>query len=460
MQAKSKVLHLAISVMIGGSLLAACGPAKSPNTSNPVSSSNPGTPASSTPSSPGTVASNNPGTPASAAPASGSASNAALVSGEMQAVAADDATIADSQKADSGFVTQALNIPARGEINARGDVKIGTAIRTRVAIQVATRSKLTTARQNAANMAKAKKSALQLAGVTVNANGTLTINPSQLKAFVKAKLDTRRAGLQELKSKYSVQLANLKAVAAARLEVMRRKHNAARTSDVVETTSADGSKTRTLTVEFKNEKTGVTRNITSSRTSLNAKLVSADFDLKVTGPKGFLRTVSRTVTVNADGSRSWSTTAHTSWANGATSERSETREVGADGSATGSGTLTIKRADGSTKTYTYTVGVTAGGDGSSGDETVECSSGSTSPDPSASPSPSPTPEATATPAASASPTATVDAGLDVTVQDDAATTTDTVVVAEQGGETTEEAVDESADADAGVEASGDASVTV
>lgn len=457
MQAKSKVLQLAMSVMIGSSLLAACGPTKSPNTSNPVSSSNPGTPSSSAPSNPGTVASSNPSTPvgsnpASAAPASGSASNAALVSGEMQAVAADDATMADSQKADSGFATQALNIPARGEINALGDVKVGTVLRTRVAVQVTTRAKLATARQNAANMAKAEKSALMAAGVTVNANGTLTINPSQLKAFVKAKVDTRRAKLQEIKSRFGVQLANLKAAAAARVEVMRRKHNVTRNSDVVETTNADGSKTKTLTVEFKNDKTGVTRNITSSHTSLNSKLVSADFDLKVTGPKGFLRTVSRTVTVNADGSRSWSTTANTTWANGASSERSETREVSADGSATGSGTLTIKHADGSTKTYNYTVGVTASADGNSGDETVECSSGTTSPDPSASPSPSPTPAATATPAASASPAA--DASLDVTVQDDAATTTDTVVVAEQGSQTTEESVDETADADAGVEASG------
>jgi len=164
MQTKSKVLHLAMSVMIGGSLLAACGPTKTPNTTNPVSSNNPGNPASS-----------NPSTPSSTSPASGSASNAAVISGEMQAVAADDATISDSQKADAGFATQMLGLaPAAGQIGALGDVRVGAALRTRVALGAATRAKLAAAREKAMNLAKAKKGALKAAGVTVNANGTVT----------------------------------------------------------------------------------------------------------------------------------------------------------------------------------------------------------------------------------------------------------------------------------------------
>ena len=85
-----KIVHLALSLMIGGSLLTACGPAANA----------PG------PNSTGNTANNNTGS---------SASSSAQLSAELQAIVADDDAFADSQTAaDGSFSTQAIGIPRRG----------------------------------------------------------------------------------------------------------------------------------------------------------------------------------------------------------------------------------------------------------------------------------------------------------------------------------------------------------
>lgn len=447
MNQTQKFLNLSMSLMIAGSLLSACGPAANQaNTSNPgtVASNNPGTVASNNP---GTVASSNPGTPASSNPttpassnpgstaaASSSASSRADLAAEMQAVAADDAALSDSQNADAGFSTQAIGIVGGGEINATAMLGTGAmtpvaaTARNRVRINAATQTKVQAQVKARADMAKARKAALQASGaVKVNDDGTLTVDPAKLKASVKANLEKRKAAFQTRIGNLKAGLAVKKALVKDRLDKLRRRNNVTRTSDIVETTNADGSTTKSLTVEFKNEKTGVMRTVVGSRTFLNNKLVSGDYELKVTGPNGYERTVNRSVVINADGSRTINTEAMTKWASGKTRERSEERTVGADGTASGSGTVTVT-VNGQTKVYDYSVSVDA-----NQNETVN---GDDAPN-------------TADEAAET---------VEVTVVDEAATTADTVIVevapsAGAAAETTEETVDESVDADVVAEAS-------
>ncbi len=470
MKKSYQLIQLSLSVMLVGSLLSACGPAANQaanttpagntasNNPAPVVGTNSGRPASAAPTTP---VNNNPNAPvngnassASSASAASAVSSRADLASEMQAVAADDATLSDSQNADAGFSTLAIGIVGGGEINATsllgkatggvtGTVSgsdsgavsgtVESSTRSRVKVKAATQTKIQLQAKARAEMAKARRQALQASGaVVVNPDGSLTINPVKLKLNVKTNLDNRKTTFQTRLANIRARLEVKKALVTENLTKLRRRNNVTRTSDIVETTNADGSVTKTLTVEFKNEKTGVMRVVTGSRTFVSGKLSSGDYELKVTGPNGYERTVTRSVVINADGTRTINTEAMTKWANGKTRERSEERTVAADGSATASGTVTVT-VNGQTKNYDYTVSVDANQNVTvSGDD-----------------APGTTDTAAQT--------------VQVTVVDEAATTTDTVVVettatASAAAETTEEQVDETLDADVVVEASASADV--
>ena len=368
-----KVLNLALSLMIGGSLLAGCGPAKTPGT---VANNKPGATASSKP---GATASSKPTTPTTGSNTSESQESAANLSAELQAVVADDATTSDSAKADSGFSTAMLEsdllggpIAGPGQVTATAVLNPGTVLTPR-RVDAATRTRLEGRRKAGMALALKSKSILMKSdALTVNADGTITVDPAKIRAYVKAQVEARAAKLKAFYDANKDKLKAGKAAAKEQIAKMRRRNNVVRTSDVVSTTNADGSVTKTITVEFKNEKTGVMRNVVASRTHKDGKLVSADYLLTVTGPNGFSRTVHRSMTTNEDGSRTWTTQAKTTWGDGRTSERNETRTVNpGDNSAVGGGTVAVTEGS-ETEDYDYEVVVDAEGNETvSGDEDAD-----------------------------------------------------------------------------------------
>src|SRR5690606_17357094 len=123
----------------------------------------------------------------------------------------------------------------------------------------------------------------------------------------------------------------------------------------------DGTTTETMTVNFTNEKQGITRENIISKTSKDGKIIMVDHSLKTT-TKAYTRTATRLVTIAEDGTRTVKTQSTTEWKTGQKMERVEERIVAADGSATGSGTMTITSKDGTVKTYNISVNVTASGE--------------------------------------------------------------------------------------------------
>lgn len=431
-----KVFQFALSALLTTSLLAACSPqASTPNTSSSPATGNSVSVGSNTNTSTG----NNSST---------QAASAADLESAMQAVIADETTVKDSQTAtEDSFSTQAL-IEGRAEGGGEvGITQIGAEARATAQVrrdlaalrkdvkklQAATRTRLQAQAKARADMAKAKKATLEASGaVTVNADGTVTIKPAELKAFVKQSLMDRKVRFEANKEKAKAKLTQLRAVAQAKIQKLRRKNYVARTSDVETITNADGSVTTIAKVEFKNERTGVMRTVVRSETKLNGKLVSAEYELMTTGPNGYERHVNRSVEVMDDGTRKVTIEAMTKWANGNTRERSEERVVSTDGSATGSGVVTVNK-NGQSKTYEYTLGVTASGDVTvNGDDAVGTADESAE-------------------------------TVEVTI-DNAAASSETTVVVEENGEETESMVDLSEDADtasaeASAEASADASAS-
>jgi len=433
-----KLMSLAVSLLMTGGLLGAC----APNTNQPAApATTPGSPA--TP-----VTENNSQT-------GGTVQTQSRASVElqsaMQAVVADEVTFSDSQSATSdSFRTQALEIEQRGEVSATSFLNVDAEVEAEAetssentrptlretvstdvrpapiavrpaaqAAQAARRELAAQTRQRAEAQAQARKdlamrqrAALQASGsMTVNADGTVTVDPARLRAAVKNAVEMRREQFLQIKTERREALQNRKELAQAKVQQLRRKNNVVRTSETQEVTNADGSITKIVTVEFHNERTGVKRLVTRSETSLNGRMVSGYYELEATGPNGYSRMVTRSVERLADGGRKVVTTSKTTWGNGRIRERSEERITGANGGATGSGTVSMTQADGTQTTYNYTIGVTA-----SGEVSVEA-------------------EATA-----------ADSDLTVTVFD-AAASEDVVVVVEEDGLATEVTVDLSADTD-------------
>ncbi len=378
------IISTSLSLMVVASLLAACGPTLNQGT----------TPNTSTPGTGQSNSSNASNNASGSATVVASSQNSAEMQAAMQTVIADEMAFRDTQTltAESSFSTQALEVEQEGEVSATlftggrlplarearqareerdeavnkpRPVRTAVALRNalvRSAVKAETRTRLKTKAEERKTMVLEKKAMLEASGaLTVNADGTLTIDPAKLKAEVKANTEDRKAKAKAKLEQVKAKIQTLREVAKEKKDKLVSKAQAVRTSDTEEIENEDGSITKITKIEFKNEKTGVTRNVTSTRTTMDEKLVSAFYTLEATH-QNYTRTVERSVEVNAEGQRTVKVTAVTTWQDGRKRERSEERVVAADGSATGGGTLTVTRADGTVKTYTYTLGVTRSGD--------------------------------------------------------------------------------------------------
>lgn len=197
--------------------------------------------------------------------------------------------------------------------------------------------------------------------ITVNDDGTITVDPNKLKEELKTALESRKEMMSKNLEKAVAKLKEVKELAKEKAEKLKRKNNIVRNSEKVSVTNADGSVTETMTVKFENTKLGLTRENTVAKTSKDGKVLSVDHSLKAT-TLAYTKTVTRLVTYNEDGSRTIKTTSVTEWKNGAKSERNEQRVVGADKTATGAGTLTVTNSKGESKTYNLSVGISASGE--------------------------------------------------------------------------------------------------
>ena len=391
-----RFISTSLSLLVSASVLAACGPTTmnqgtAPNTSAP-----------NTPSTGANVSGsintgvNAPNTAIDASTQTtvvARTASSAELQAAMQSVVADEADFKDSEtlSADAGFQTKALEVEQSGEVNAtlftggklplarnaREEMKpearqerrqqarataVKRAIIVRQAIKSDTRARIEAKMAERKEMFLSKKSQLESNGaLTVNADGTLTIDPAKMRMTVQANNEARKAKFKLQVEKAKAKLQNLRALAQDKKQKLVNKAQAVRTSEAEEVQNEDGSITTIKKVEFKNETTGATRQVTSTRTTLDGELVSAFYTLEVSH-KNYTRTVERSVEVNADGGRSISSKATTTWTNGKKRERSEERVVAADGSATGGGSITITRADGTVKTYTYSLNIASSGE--------------------------------------------------------------------------------------------------
>ncbi|GIW23119.1 MAG: hypothetical protein KatS3mg068_2126 [Candidatus Sericytochromatia bacterium] len=200
--------------------------------------------------------------------------------------------------------------------------------------------------------------------ITINDDGTITIDPIKLQNEVKKVLEARKKELEKRLSTINESLKKFKEVAKEKVNKLKRKNNVVRNTDKVVTENSDGTTTETMTVKFENTKQGIIRENTVIRTLKDGKLVSIDHSLKTT-TKSYTRTSSRIVTFNEDGSKVIKTTSLTEWKDGRKVERNEERLVSASGNATGSGTITVTSKDGKVKTYQLNVSKTSSGELSS-----------------------------------------------------------------------------------------------
>ncbi|MGV3523797.1 MAG: hypothetical protein ACO1RX_06200 [Candidatus Sericytochromatia bacterium] len=378
--------RLSLSLLLTGSVLSACSPAvNQPTAAVPGNTATPNTATPNTVTSPGTSATGNVTAPPAAVTASGSINSAAELEASLKALVADETTLRDAQLAsEAGFATQALGIEGKGEINATAigpvALRAGANATVRPAVRAQLKANTKTQAQAKAQQrlqqAKQKKAALEASGaLSVNADGSVTIQPAALKSFVKQTLQTRKATFEARVAKVRAALADRKEIAQERLSKLRRQNNVVRSSETEEVTNADGSITAITTLEFNNTRSGVTRTVTRSETQLEGKLISSHYEMQITGPNGYTRSLTRAVEILADGSRKVSVEGTTTWAGGKKRERSEERIVSADGSATGSGVITVTLKDGTTKSFDYTLGIDAAGSISvEGDDAPDSSS--------------------------------------------------------------------------------------
>jgi len=197
--------------------------------------------------------------------------------------------------------------------------------------------------------------------ITVNDDGTITVDINKLKEELKTSLESRKEMMKKTLEKVGAKLKEVKELAKEKVQKLRRKNNIVRSSEKVSVTNEDGTVTETMTVKFENTKLGITRENTIAKTTKDSKVLTIDHSLKSTTP-GYTKTVTRLVTYNEDGSRTIKTSSITEWKNGAKTERNEQRFFNADKTATGAGTLTVTSANGQTKTYNLNVSISATGE--------------------------------------------------------------------------------------------------
>lgn len=331
-------------------LLAACGP----NTQLPasVNSQNSQTSAS------GTSAGQTGGSASTSASTSTALKSDLTAQHEEEALYADAATISDSQ---TGFATQAVG--AAAAINARPRLVAGASavVEHPVAaardLQLKAKARLAIA---AAQRNQLKAHLLAADAVTLNADGTITLDTAAFVKTVNQKLQIDKAALKARIARLDARLALKREIGGDLLKRLYHHDFVVRTSDKTSETNSDGSTTETLKISFENSRLNIHREMIVAKTSLDGKLLKIDYQLSETNP-AFERSVNRITTVNADGTRNVLIDAKTTWKDGRSSERHEERLVSADGSATGTGTLTRTAADGTVKTFTLSLNLTADG---------------------------------------------------------------------------------------------------
>lgn len=197
--------------------------------------------------------------------------------------------------------------------------------------------------------------------VTVDADGMVTIDTAKLKAFTKEQLAERKAMIKAKIETLKPKLQAKAEVAKDKLQNLRRKNVVVRTSEVVNTENEDGSVTKTVEIEFSNERTGVTRNVVVSNTfDAEGNLTHKDYQLTAS-TKAYERTVVRTVDITAEG-RTIKHEGTTTWKNGRMREVSYERFVDAEGNSSGVGTITITKADGTSTVHEMTISSMASGE--------------------------------------------------------------------------------------------------
>lgn len=284
---------------------------------------------------------------------------------EDEAIYDDTVTVA---QAEAGFSTQAL------EVNQRLDTRVvvkPTVVRPVIAVggrpasaQQTAQVKMRAAaalKLNQAQRAQLRANLKASDAVTLNEDGTITLDPAKFKQEVKAHLQQQVARLEQHLLKIKARL-ELKHEIKQELQQRLRHHDyAVRTSDKVSVTNEDGSISETIKVSFKNTRLNIERETTLTKTSLDGKLLEVDFQLSEKTP-AFERTLSRVATYNNDGSKTVLIDAKTSWKNGRSHERHEERLVSSDGSATGAGTITRTDKAGNSKTFSFKLSLTAQGE--------------------------------------------------------------------------------------------------
>lgn len=216
--------------------------------------------------------------------------------------------------------------------------------------------KATTAKANAT---KYKKQIEESGAVKVNADGSVTINPTALKQEAQKIADEVKANTKKKLEAAKEKLQAVKEVAQEKLKEVRRVNNVVRTSEVVTTPNADGSTTYTTTVNFENKKVGITRETVVSKTkSKEGKVIRIEHSFKMTAPN-LTKEGTRLVVINPDGTKTVKTQTLTKYNAGGSREVNEERVVAADGTATGNGTVTVTDKDGKATTYNLNLSVSA-----------------------------------------------------------------------------------------------------
>lgn len=287
---------------------------------------------------------------------------------EEEAIYTDAATVAE---ADSGFATKAvggtvgstlgLDIRVRMPASTRplpgpGGRKLPqaqakdlrTQFKSQLALQAGDRSQFTSHLMNAA-------------AVTVNGDGTITLDPKAFKQSFNQHMQQEKAQFENNLLKLKGRLELKKQITGDALRKLYHHDFVTRTSDKVTVQNADGSTTETIKISFENSRNGIKRETTLAKTSKDNKILKVEFQLNETTP-AFTRTVTRVATHNADGSKNVLLDAKITWKDGRSCERHQERVVKADGSATGTGTITRTAKDGSSKTYTFNVNITVSGE--------------------------------------------------------------------------------------------------
>lgn len=279
-----------------------------------------------------------------------SVSSSQQITADLASYSEDQATFSDSEKLasqESGFGTKALaEIVAGKKTSELGDESSaaheGTGSKSEVRVDM--------------------KARLDASGaITKNADGSVTVNKDLLKSTVKQFITDHKVEIQSRIDKVKDKLKDKKEVSKDKAEKLKHKKAKARTSNVAETTNADGSVTKIMSVEFKTD--NMTKENIVSKTTLNGKMISMSHTLKIT-TKAFTKDASRIITFNADGSKTIVTSSVTTFTDGRKREVNETRTVAAGGSGSGTGTITVTDKDGkiTAKNLDTKITTTASGD--------------------------------------------------------------------------------------------------